>query len=504
VRPAGGAWGPAFDLSEAEQNAEAPGVGVDGAGNAMAVWARYNSTKFIVQSASRPAGGAWSSPDDLSKAGQNAEDPQVAVDPAGDAVAVWARFDGAKFIVQSASRPAGGAWSSPDDLSKAGQNAEAPQVALDPAGDAVAVWARFDGADTIIQSARRQAGVWGPGPDLSLPGRDASEPQVAIDPSGNPVAVWVRTNGGVTTIIQAAAGSADGSWQAPVDLSNVVLVSAETPQVAVDPAGNAVAVWSLSEGSPSVVQGAVRPGGGAWQHFVDLSIVGRNATEPQVGLAPSGDGVAVWARENGANPTAQAIGYDGAGPQLRALSIPAAGTVHQPVTFSVSPFDVWSAIGPIGWSFGDGEDGAGTAVTHLFAEPGDYQVNVTATDALGNATRAAGTVRIYQKASASRNVRVRGGRALLRLTCPSPAGCEGVLRLIAGIEVERHHRRVGRRAQIGRTTFSIPGPVITIVPVPLTAQGRALVRNARRSGVKAQLTGPGVRHRLVALFPPRR
>ena len=504
-RPAGGAWQQPVDLSAMGRDATEPQVAVDPAGNAVAVWARSDGSHTIVQSAWQPAGGAWQQPLDLSTAGQNAKAPQVAIDPAGNAVAVWARYSGTKFIIQSASRPAGGAWTPAVDLSAEGQNAEAPQVALDLAGDAVAAWARFDGSKSIIQSASRAAGgAWEIPHDLSATGASAETPQVALDPAGNAVAVWSRANGGLTSIIQAASRSAGGPWQPPVDLSSVGLVAAEEPQVAVDPAGNAVAVWTLSDGSPNVVQGATRSLGGPWQPRTILSVIGRNSTEPQLALDPAGDGLAVWSRDNGANTIAQGIGYDGAGPLLRAVSIPAAGTVHRPVSFSVSPFDVWSRIGPVAWSFGDGEGGDGTAATHTYSRTGVYQVKLTAADVLANSADATGTVRIYPKASASRNVRVRGGRALLRLRCPSPAGCEGALRLIAGIELERRHRRVGRRAQIGNAAFGIPGATTTTVPVPLTAKGIQLVRNARRIGVKAQLTGPGVKHRLVALLPPRR
>src|ERR1051325_6115370 len=105
------------------------------------------------------AAPAWVLPaPDLSAAGQNASSPQVAIDPAGDAVAVWTRFNGTNTIIQSASRPAGGAWSAPLDLSAAGQNASSPQIAVDPAGNAVAVWTRSNGTNNIIQTASKPAG----------------------------------------------------------------------------------------------------------------------------------------------------------------------------------------------------------------------------------------------------------------------------------------------------------------------------------------------------------
>jgi hypothetical protein len=74
---------------------------------------------------------------------------------------------------------------------------------------------------------------------------------------------------------------------------------------------------------------------------------------------------------------------------------------------------------------------------------------------------------------------------------------------MGGVRFQRHGRRFSRRVEIGATAFDIPGATTTTVPVRLNAQGKALVREAPRSGVKAQLTGPGVKHRLVALFGPR-
>ena len=51
---------------------------------------------------------AWLAPQDLSAAGQHAYDPQVAVDGQGNAIAVWQRSDGTNTIVQAAARAAGG------------------------------------------------------------------------------------------------------------------------------------------------------------------------------------------------------------------------------------------------------------------------------------------------------------------------------------------------------------------------------------------------------------
>ncbi len=552
ARPAGGAWGAPLDLSAAGQNARNPQVSVDAVGDAVAVWARYDGSNTIVEVASASPGGAWQPAQALSAAGQSAESPQVAVDPAGDAVAVWARSNGTNTIVQSAARPAGGAWGAPHDLSAAGQNAESPQVAVDQAGDAVAVWARYDGSNTIVEVASASpGGAWQPAQALSAAGQSAESPQVAVDPAGDAVAVWARSNG-TNTIVQSAARPAGGAWGAPLDLSaagqnarnprrsrsmpagdavavwarydgsnTIVEVasaspggawqpaqalsaagqSAESPQVAVDPAGDAVAVWARSNGTNTIVQSAARPAGGAWGAPLDLSAAGGNASTPQAAIDPEGNAVATWDRFNGSASIVEASGYDAAGPRLDSVGIPSAGTVHQPLAFSVAAFDVWSPLASIAWSFGDGSSAADSSPSHAYASPGAYPVSVTAADDVGNSTSAVGIVRIYPKARAGRYARLRHGRALLRVFCPSTASCHGKAKLIIGVTVRRGHRIAGKRLQVGKARFVIPPKRTTTVPVPISRKGRRAVRAAGRKGVKAQLTGPGIKHRSVLLLP---
>jgi hypothetical protein len=177
--------------------------------------------------------------------------------------------------------------------------------------------------------------------------------------------------------------------------------------------------------------------------------------------------------------------------------------VKQELAFSVSPFDVWSPVGAASWDFSDEGGAGGDAVTHSFARPGTYAVTATAADDLGNSTAASGSVRIYPKPNAGRNVRVRRGKGLLRLHCPSPAGYSGALRLIAAVKVGGGDRKATRRRRIGKADFAIPGSATTTIRVPITAKGRAAAAAAGKRGLKAQLTGPGVKHRIVVLYSTR-
>ena len=81
-------------------------------------------------------------------------------------------------------------------VSDAGRDAYEPKVAEDSSGDSLMVWTRSDGTNLRIQAKFRAAdGTWGATETVSQAGRDAYEPQLAFDPSGNAIAVWTQYDG---------------------------------------------------------------------------------------------------------------------------------------------------------------------------------------------------------------------------------------------------------------------------------------------------------------------
>lgn len=457
-RPAGGAWGAPIAISADGRDAESPAVAIDPAGDAVAVWRRYDGADEIVEASTRSAGGVWQTAIEVSEAGENAYRPQVAIDGSGDAVAVWDRSDGVHTIVQAASRPAGGSWGAVTNLSASGESAVEARVAIDPAGDAVAIWQRSNGSVDVVQAAGRSpAGIWQQPPeDLSESAKDSSYPEVAIDGAGDAVAVWEALEGGGHYVIQSADRTAGRTWQAPVDLSPPNGYAGEG-RIAVDAAGDAVAAWEFYEGTHNIAVAAARPAGGAWGAGAHLTAPGSEANELQVAVDPDGDAVAAWSLSEGSLPVVQAAGYDATGPQLRSLAIPSSGTVGAPLAFSVSPFDVWSGPGTTSWSFGDGTTATGTGASHAFGGPGTYTVKVTSVDAVGNTSTATGTVTVPAppvvatererkgSARAGRIVKVKGRVAMVALTCGGGGGCAGTVRLTAAVKAKRGAAGSSRR-----------------------------------------------------------
>jgi uncharacterized delta-60 repeat protein len=303
----GGEWStPVDDLSEVGGDAFYPQVTVDAIGTAIAVWSRSNGTNTIIQASTRPSGGSWSTPVDLSAPGEDATNPQVTVDADGTAIAVWTRSNGTNDIVQASTRPSGGSWTTPaDNLSEAGQDASAPQVSVDANGTATAVWIRSNGTNDIVQSSTRpRGGPWStPVANLSEAGEDAGTPQVAVDANGTAIAVWNRSDGS-NTIVQASSRPSGGSWTTPEDLSEP-LGNAFQQQVTVDANGAATVVWNRYDGSNFIIQSSRSTDGVTWDTPVDLSDPLQDALAPQVTVGPSGLVTAVWERSNGTNTIIQ-------------------------------------------------------------------------------------------------------------------------------------------------------------------------------------------------------
>ena len=301
-RPAAGAWSTPDALSPNNGFAMQSDVAVDDKGDAIAVWARYGGSQ-AVEAASRPAGGPWSTPTVLSASGGS---PHVAVGDTGDAVAVWTRGTDSGVVVEAASRPPRGSWSTPTALSARNTYSFNPQVALSDHGEAIAAWNRFSGGPpydtgTVVETASRPAG--GPwSPPATLGDTNGWSLQVTVDHKGEAIAVWTRYTGSTPdisgTLVEAASRPARGTWSTPTQLSHTNGWSS-SPNVAVSDKGHAVVVWQRPTGSGVVVEATSRLAGAAWSTPTTLTDAGFS---PKVAVGNKGKAVIVWARYSASWP----------------------------------------------------------------------------------------------------------------------------------------------------------------------------------------------------------
>ena len=256
-KDAGATWtGP---TTRSAVDASDPRLAISDNGQVMAlVWKRQKVTpaatvvEFIL---STDGGTTWTSPKELSNDGQNAERPVVAVSSDGSAVVfAWEWFDGSHTIAQTQYSTNSGANWTTADLTAAGQNANNPQVAVNGDGSTIAyTWQRSNGSNTIVQGRYRgNGGTWTTA-DLSAVGQDASQPRVAVGPDGKSVAfAWQRSNGSNTIIQTRYTTNATKEWT-NADLS-ATGQNASLPQVVAGEGKTIAYTWQRSNGSNTIIQ----------------------------------------------------------------------------------------------------------------------------------------------------------------------------------------------------------------------------------------------------------
>ncbi len=190
-------------------------------------------------------------------------------------------------------------------------NAFFPQVAVDAGGNALAVWSQSDGVRDNIWASRYAAGAgWG-APELIETRNTGSAlyPQVAFDAGGNALAVWSQSDG-TRYNIWANRYTAGFGWGAAVLIENDNLGSANFPQVAFDAAGNAFAVWEQSDTSRRNIWVNRYTAGAGWGTATKIeNYDDGEAIAPQIAFDAAGNALAVWQHSDGTRYSIRAARY---------------------------------------------------------------------------------------------------------------------------------------------------------------------------------------------------
>jgi hypothetical protein len=296
------------NISPDGQDTYYPQVAMDNSGNAIIIWEQYNGSKYQVFK-SEYRGGVWTNPsslsDNISPDGQDANYPQVAMDNNGNAIITWYQSDGANWqIFKSEYRS--GVWTNPssltDNISPDGQDAYNPQMAMDNNGNAIITWCQSDGSKYQIFKSEFRGGVWthpsSLSDNISQDGQDAHNPQVAMDNNGNAIITWYQADGSNNQIFKSEYR--DGGWTHPSSLSDNISPdgqAAGSTQVAMDNNGNAIIAWQQYDGSNwQIFKSEYR--GGVWTHPSSLSDNispdGQDANYPQVAMDNNGNAIITW------------------------------------------------------------------------------------------------------------------------------------------------------------------------------------------------------------------
>jgi len=294
-----------------------PRVAMDGEGNAVVVWHQSNGTRLDIWSNRYTPTDGWGPAERIDRGDTDARRPEVAMDLNGNTIAVWYQSDGERENIWSNRYTAIDGWGTAGliESNEAG-DARWPQIAMDPNGTGLTVWQQcyaecdFDDPHEIrwnIWSNRyTPAEGWGTHRPLTPDNAgDAIRPRVAMDASGNAVAVWQQSDAATDRFsIWSNRYDVTSGWGTAELIEFNDAGDASRPEVAMDPAGTAVAVWSQFDGTSDDVWSNRYTADGGWDEpeRIEANDTGQ-ATRPRVAMDPSGSAVVVWTQSHGMQPS---------------------------------------------------------------------------------------------------------------------------------------------------------------------------------------------------------
>ena len=306
--------------------------------------AEHGDPGINLQISTRAAGGAFTAPVDLAL---EAQDPQLAITPAGEAVAVWrhlenppgnSRDPGRDAAARAApSRPRSPSTRMPVDVIP-----QELEVAVGAGGDVVVTWSEIDPEsvfteypdcplrdeprpakqpdpmpqpDFVMASVRPAGGVFTEAqrisPPLTAP-PDGETPELeewAIEESAKAAGgarpadgrgrqrnrgLLLRSTAKTTWSSRRRGPRAGGRFDGPGTRSRNRARTRASREIGVDAAGNAIASWLRNDGSDRMVQAAIKAPGGAFAPLGDVSPAGGTAERPVLDVAPNGAATVVW------------------------------------------------------------------------------------------------------------------------------------------------------------------------------------------------------------------
>ena len=328
---AGSGWETATLIETDNQgSAYNPRVGVDAAGNVIAVWQQYFTVglnTYVGIWANRyVVGFGWGDAKWIAgtyNVGDGSAYIDLAVSSNGSAMAVWT--DGGN-VLSSLYQPNSG-WRQWGYVENLASWCRAPHVAMDDEGNAVFVWkagASSVAAMTDVYANWAFGGVVDPTQRVVIDNA-ASVTTVYADPSDVVVAVGDLRNATVvwsqwSTVTPSGEYNMyanryhNGIWegQATVEYQDGV---ARYPDVAMDKSNNAIAVWCQEvAGNINIYSNVYRTSAAAWyteSQGVDL-LENENpgaASHPRVAMDAGGNAITVWDQVRGAVRNVRANQY---------------------------------------------------------------------------------------------------------------------------------------------------------------------------------------------------
>jgi hypothetical protein len=210
----------------------------------------------------------------------------------GTGLALWVATVGSNRAVVAGSVSLAGIRQGPVTLSTAGTNAGSPSLVLNSAGDAFAAWVTKTQPYTALQVTSLSDTLVADPTTLSMSGTSLMAPRIAAN-AANQVLLVAEAQANQTSQIVAALQGGTGGWGAFQTLSASATTQAKSPVIALNDAGQAMAVWVDKTSGSGVIQVA-QYSSGVWSAPVSLSLSQYNSGVPVLYLNDTGYAVVAW------------------------------------------------------------------------------------------------------------------------------------------------------------------------------------------------------------------
>jgi hypothetical protein len=290
-----------------------PAVAVDDGGHAVVTWMedRGDDYDICAQKLGSSGNRLWVTDVRVNSDSGTADQryPGVTVDESGHAVVVWhdRRTGDPDICLQKLDEDGSKLWAT--DIRVNSGNGAAfqtyPDLATDGGGNAVITWLddRNDEIDVYAQKIDSGGNrLWVADVRVNSDGEvaDYQSPAVAVDGDGNAIAVWVDyRNGDADIYAQKLDGSGNRLWATDLRVnSDSGTASQGYPTVAVNEDGNAVVVWHDQRNGDADIYAQKLDGNGSKMWTNDVRINSDSGTEnqwvPAVAMDRNGNAVVVW------------------------------------------------------------------------------------------------------------------------------------------------------------------------------------------------------------------
>ncbi len=333
-----GSWKPAQLIEyETSYNTSAPNIASADDNFAIAVWTQRDGTRGNIWAREYDPVNGWSTAELIETSDANASEPVIAMDNAGNAIAVWLQGElpASSLWANHYTRSDGWGTARLIGIDDSGV-ASFQQIGMSNNGHALVTWLKSSGGPPDILANHYAPGDgWGsPAPIENYAG-SVARPTVAIGENGNGIAVWTQYTD-YKDNVWANHFTVDSGWGVAESIESVDSEYTSYPVLDMDPKGNALVIWVQSNGNlydPAATLWSTRyVSGSGWQPAIKLPSVHDATDFPAVSVSDDGEAIAVWSDYDGTRfnlwssrykptkgwDTATLIETDDAGPAIQA------------------------------------------------------------------------------------------------------------------------------------------------------------------------------------------